>query len=133
MNLYLVQHGEARLKDEDPDRSLSEKGMTDILKMTAFIKIHAGFKIDIIYHSGKLRAQQTADAFADQLKPSNGCNQIDGLAPMDNPSNWAAKLMGIHEDLMLVGHLPHLQKLTALLLTGDDSKTPGFQNTRTIP
>ncbi len=38
--------------------------------------------------------------------------------PLDDPKTWANGLSTIEQDLMLVGHLPHLSKLVSLLLTG---------------
>ena len=37
MNVYLVQHAQAKTEQEDPERPLSEKGQTDINKAAAFI------------------------------------------------------------------------------------------------
>jgi len=37
---------------------------------------------------------------------------------MDDPEIWFGRLAEIPGDLMLVGHLPHLDRLTSLLLYG---------------
>jgi phosphohistidine phosphatase len=42
----------------------------------------------------------------------------EGLEPLADPSIWAEKLREVDEDLMLVGHLPHLTKLVSLLTVG---------------
>ena len=60
MKLFLVQHGEARAKDADPDRPLSEKGREDIKKTAEFLK-KTGQKPDLIWHSSKTRAIQSAE------------------------------------------------------------------------
>lgn len=59
MKLYLVQHGEAVSKQEDPERPLSEQGTRDVQAMAGFLK-HAGIKVVRVWHSGKRRAEQTA-------------------------------------------------------------------------
>jgi phosphohistidine phosphatase len=82
-----------------------------------------------IYHSGKTRARQTAELIAQQLDLLDNLEQADGLAPMDDPSIWAENIVKTTKDVILVGHLPHLQKLAALLLFQDENKTTiKFQN-----
>ncbi|MBI4698237.1 MAG: phosphohistidine phosphatase SixA [Nitrospirae bacterium] len=121
MLLYLVQHAEALSKEEDPARSLSEQGIQDIIKVAGRI---AGFNIKVgwIYHSTKIRAFQTAMVLADQVKVEREISQVEGLAPMDDPKRWADCIEKMNEDVMLVGHLPHLSRLASLLLEGDKNK-----------
>jgi phosphohistidine phosphatase len=118
MFLYLVQHGEAKSEEEDPARGLTEKGIQDVRGVSAYVK-KLDVKVGRIYHSGKARTMQTAQIFADHLKLEKVLSVTDGLAPMDDPSIWAKRILGINEDIMLVGHLPHLTKLAGLLLSGD--------------
>ncbi len=120
--LYLVQHGEAKKKEEDPQRPLTEKGRKDTEKIAEFLA-KTGVSIDRIVHSGKLRAKQTAEIFARKL----GVEKIDedpSLAPLAPPEEWARKLEVIEENIMLVGHLPHLSLLASILLTGDKEVQP---------
>jgi phosphohistidine phosphatase len=121
MFLYLVQHAEAKKEEEDPQRGLTDKGFRDIARSALFAQ-ERGVLVTTIFHSGKKRALQTAQTTAKYLKPMRGVTEADGLAPMDNPRTWAARLSNIDEDVMLVGHLPHLARLTSLLLCGDQQK-----------
>ncbi len=121
MFLYLIQHGEAMSKDQDPERPLSEKGQEDVKKMASYAS-QIGISVDEIRHSGKLRAEQTAEALSKSLKPSQGLTETDGLAPLDDPMIWVARLKERSKSTMLVGHLPHLGKLASLLLCGDGEK-----------
>lgn len=123
MNLYLIQHGQAKPKEEDPERPLSEKGGADVGKVAAFISKNATITVGRILHSGKTRAQQTADILCETLHPSAGVKIAEGLDPLDDPSIWAEKLAQVNEDFMLVGHLPHLSKLASLLLIGDPERS----------
>ena len=123
MNLYLVQHSEAKSKEEDPQRSLSDKGLADIKKISAFISKHFNIQVKSIMHSGKTRALQTAEILSKHLKLSEYIQQVDGLDPLAVPSIWVERLAKIKEDLMLVGHLPHLSKLSSLLICQDENKT----------
>lgn len=122
MRLYLVQHGEAKREEEDPSRPLSEKGLKDVRKMADYASKRLGVKVERILHSGKLRAKQTAEELAAKLKPKGGVEEADGLEPLADPKVWAERLKGMEEDVMLVGHLPHLSKLSSLLLSGDETK-----------
>jgi phosphohistidine phosphatase len=128
LRLYLVQHAEAKPQAEDPARPLSEKGLVDIRRVANFIKAK-GIKVSKIFHSGKLRAKQTAEALAEGISSAGGVEQAEGLAPLDDPGIWANRLKEEFEDLVLVGHLPHLSKLAGLLLAGDpERKVVEFRN-----
>jgi phosphohistidine phosphatase len=121
MFLYLVQHGEAKREEEDPARGLTEKGVEEVHKVALFAQ-KMNLRVSQIFHSGKTRALQTAQIFADHLKPGKGIFQTDNLAPMDDPGAWAERCAEMNEDHMLVGHLPFMAKLTGLLLSGDKEK-----------
>ncbi len=120
MNLYLVQHGESKPEAEDPERSLTAKGEEETRKISI-----AGRKLNIrpskIYHSGKLRAIQTAKIIAEGLTLSpSSLSLAQGLNPNDDVKPWANQISEETEDLMLVGHLPFLEKLASLLLCGNE-------------
>jgi len=123
MFLYLVQHGEAKKEEDDPQRGLTDKGSRAVARTAIYAQEH-GLTVSCIHHSGKTRALQTAQILADYLKPGKGPSRTDGLAPMDDPEVWAGRIAGMNENLMLVGHLPHMAKLAGLLLCGDKEKTP---------
>ncbi|WP_456330721.1 phosphohistidine phosphatase SixA [Archaeoglobus sp.] len=116
MRLYLMQHGKAKPKEVDPERSLTEEGAKEVEKVAEFLE-RAGVKVERIYHSGKKRAEQTAEIVGKHLKVK--VEKADGLEPLADIGVWAEKLEKLDEDIMLVGHLPHLSKLTNYLLTGN--------------
>jgi phosphohistidine phosphatase len=118
MLLYLVQHAEAKSKEEDPARDLTEKGRQDILRVANYVE-NLNLAVSHIFHSGKARAASTAQTLASSLKPPKGVSDTTGLAPLDDPQIWAERLATMAEDIVLVGHLPHLARLAAQLLTGD--------------
>ncbi|MBF0343437.1 MAG: phosphohistidine phosphatase SixA [Nitrospirae bacterium] len=115
MYLYLIQHGQAKSEEEDPQRPLNDAGIENIKKTATFL-LRNNIKIDKIYHSNKLRAIQTAKVLNDTLKPINGVFETDGLLPLDAPTIWSERLKSIDSSAALVGHLPHLSKLASLLL-----------------
>jgi phosphohistidine phosphatase len=123
MRLYLVQHAQAVAKDVDPQRPLTEQGRRDIQKVAGFIK-PLDITVDYLWHSGKKRAAQTAEALAKVLKIRRTLTARDGLGPTDDVTLLAHKLASTAEDIMIVGHLPFLAKLASLLLTGSESVEP---------
>ncbi len=123
MKLYLVQHAQAVAQDVDSQRPLTEKGRRDIRKVAGFIKpLHIA--VDCLWHSGKMRAIQTADVLAQVVKTNKPPAARDGLGPLDDVTALASELASIAGDVMIVGHLPFLAKLTSLLLTGSQSVEP---------
>jgi phosphohistidine phosphatase len=117
MTIYLVQHAEAKSEEEDPSRPLSGQGLSEIRKTGSYLsRLNLG--VDKIFHSTKLRAKQTAEVLAGGLRASEGLSEADGLKPLDDPNIWAERLKDVPGDIALVGHLPHLARLTSLLLTG---------------
>jgi len=121
MKLYLIQHGEAKSEVEDPERSLTARGEKEV---TGVSKAATGLDItpSKVYHSGKLRAKQTAEIIANALKnPDLSVQPTQGLNPNDNIRPWAERISKEREDLMIVGHLPFLEKLTSFLLCGNEN------------
>ena len=117
MRLYLVQHGEAKPEEEDPERSLTSRGEEETRQISEAAK-RLGIRPSRIYHSGKRRAEQTAGIIAKALDMSAQLGQ--GLNPNDAIRPWAERISGEAEDLMIVGHLPFLEKLTSFLVCGDE-------------
>lgn len=133
MEIYLIQHGESQSKEEDPERPLTDKGRSDTERVAAYARNHADIDIKIIFHSGKLRAIQTAEIIAKYMNPSEGIRESDGLEPMADPDIWAERISTSKGNIMLVGHLPHLGKLVGVLLNADESKNVvNFQNSGII-
>ncbi len=127
MALFLVQHGEALSEDVDLERSLSAGGKADVERIAGVAK---GYQVRVsrIEHSGKKRAAQTAEILATALGPPDGVEQRAGINPMDDVASLAGALQP-QADLMLVGHLPFLERLASFLITGSsDRRVFRFQN-----
>ena len=117
MQLYLVQHGESKSKVEDPERPLTDKGRKDAELVARYIS-ERGIKVAQILHSGRPRAKQTAEIFARYLLPPKGFSEGSGLAPLDEPQMAKQLVEQAEKSLMIVGRLPHLSRLTSLLILG---------------
>ena len=127
MALYLVQHGKSLPKDKDPQKGLSQEGVSETERIAQVAK---GYQVRVskIIHSGKTRARQTAEIFEAALKPSGGIHERSGLNPMDDVTAFA-ETIDYKEDRMLVGHLPFMERLAAYLITGSFEKPVfKFQN-----
>ncbi len=122
MFLYLVQHAEAKSAEEDPARDLTARGLIDIEDIAHHLQ-RIKVQVRQIVHSGKARAKSTAKVLATHLRPPAGVSEAPGLAPLDDPEIWAGRIAKLDEDILLVGHLPHLARLTSLLISGDKEKT----------
>lgn len=123
MKAYLVQHAKALSKEENPDRPLSDEGRDEIQRMAGYAAENLDLEVARIWNSGKTRAAQTAEILAEHLGPPLGVRVSDELGPVDEPKAWADRLVEMSHDVMLVGHLPHLSRLTSTLLAGDPERT----------
>lgn len=121
MTIYLVQHGKSYSKEADPEQPLTQQGIAEINRIAAAAKGH-GVQPNIIYHSGKKRAEQTAELFAGALCPPDGVAQLHNINPLDDVQQFPVQECS-ENNAMVVGHLPYLEKLTSYLIT----QQTGFQ------
>jgi phosphohistidine phosphatase len=121
MRLYLVQHGDAVPEQLDPERPLSAAGRQDV-EAVARLLARNGIRAERLAHSGKLRAQQTAELLAAALAPGMVPEAMAGLNPKDPVEPVARRIAERTCDVMLVGHLPFMGKLVARLVAGDERK-----------
>lgn len=127
MSLFLVQHGKSLSKDQDPNQGLSEEGIITVKRITTTARKY-GIQVSTIKHSGKTRAIQTAEILAVELNPTGGVQETTGLNPMDDVVPLAQTLRS-SDNLMLVGHLPFMERMTSYLITGaPDPLVLKFQN-----
>jgi len=124
LKLYLARHATPVSEDVDPERPLSGEGHMEARKSAEKLK---HIRPTRIYHSGKARARQTAEAFSEATGAP--LEHADGLKPNDDPALWAEKLKAASvPEVMLVGHLPFMARLAGLLVDGDpDSLLVDFQ------
>ena len=121
MEVYLVQHGEAYRKEENPERPLTEKGKDDVRKVAAFLSKYR-VRENQIRHSGKKRAEETALILGEYLSPPAGVRVTQGLTPNDDITPVAETLRLETEPVMIVSHLPFLIRLASSLITGSEEK-----------
>ena len=117
MTVYLMQHGKPLSKADDPERPLSPEGINDVGNLAEFLH-RLGINVQDVYHSGKKRARETAEIMASRLTSGTEPIEKNGLSPMDDVGDMADHINNREGDLLITGHLPHLSKLTSLLVTG---------------
>src|SRR5262249_45372404 len=108
MHAYLVHHGKAKSAEEDPDRPLTDEGREEVTRMADFLGA-LRITISLIHHSGKARAEETAHILASCIRCTTGPVHTDGLNPLDDPSITANFLNAYTDDILIVGHVPHLE------------------------
>jgi phosphohistidine phosphatase len=123
MRVYLVQHGQAKSKDEDPKRPLTQQGLMDVRRMAAFLK-PLGLRVGAVWHSDKLRAAETAEFLGKALDSASGLVEQRAMGPDDDVQPFLAQIAKGEADLMLIGHMPFLSKLAGALLVGRESAEP---------
>ena len=120
MRVYLVHHGVAVGPEEDPRRPLSAVGLANAARVAA--KAAAlGARPEVVWHSGKLRAKQTAQEFWRACNALAEFSVSKDLQP-DDPPQWIRdRLRAESRDIAIAGHFPHLPRLLALLTTGGEA------------
>jgi phosphohistidine phosphatase len=126
MPLLLVQHGKNLSKGKDPEKGLSPEGRRDVERVAEMLKDY-GVPVSLIWHSGLKRARQTAEIFAATLGNGLEPMQKEGLKPLDDATELN---FNPEENLMIVGHLPFMEKFVSFLVTGSPDRSPvvKFQN-----
>jgi phosphohistidine phosphatase len=120
MRLYLVHHADAIGPRVDTQRPLSLNGRSQADRLAAGARA-AGAAPAAIFHSGKLRARQTAEAFYRLCNPMADFKMIRGLLPDDPPQYVRDLVTGESRDLLLVGHMPSIREILRDLVPGAEA------------
>lgn len=131
MKLYIVQHGISLSEEVDPEKSLSSNGEEHSRKIAEFLR-EKSVRVDTIWHSPKKRAVQTAHILSETAAIPEIQERKD-LSPMDPVGHIPEEIEPLSKNLMIVGHLPFLQKLVSLLLSGtEDNRFISIKNSGVI-
>jgi phosphohistidine phosphatase len=115
LKLFLVHHADAVGPEVDSRRPLSRLGE----KQAAHAAAQAaalGAKPVVVWHSGKLRARQTALEYWRECNALAEFKAVADLQPDDPPARIRDRLRGEARDIMIAGHFPFMPRLLALLL-----------------
>jgi phosphohistidine phosphatase len=126
VDLYLLRHGIAVEPgtpgyENDSERPLIPKGERRLRAVAAAMeKLELSF--DLILSSPFIRAWQTAEIVAGELKLRKQIKISDELVPGGNPKELIQALNELKpepENVLLVGHEPSLSRLISLLVSGN--------------
>jgi phosphohistidine phosphatase len=126
MDLYLLRHTDAMdlaavPGARDEARPLSPSGETKADRINrAFRRLKLSF--DLILSSPAVRARQTAERVSKQLGVPAKVRLTPNLGLRADPGAIIAELSRVRpapQQVLLVGHEPHLSRLASLLLAGD--------------
>ncbi len=128
--LYLVRHGAAVPETENPEKPLSDVGKYETIKVAESL---CGFMVlpDEIWHSAKLRARQTAGILKDLLRVRK-CFEKENLLPGDDPGKLITDLAKTSKNIMVVSHIPFVEKAAGLLLGGKEELKPVSFDTSSV-
>ena len=123
--VFLVHHADAVDAAVDPQRPLSDAGRRHADALAARAR-ERGAKPAVIWHSGKLRARQTAEALWRTCNPLALFAAVHGMQPADPPAWIRDAVAGDPRDIMLVGHMPHLGRLLDLMIGVPETSARAF-------
>lgn len=133
MKMYLMQHGEAMSKEQHPDRPLSEQGRTYVERVARML---AGVDIELteIWHSGKTRAEQTANIVAEHLHvQEKHISTRDDISPNDPVEPILETVQEGNNSILIAGHLPFVSRLASYALVGDpEAAIVHFENSGVV-
>ena len=119
MDIYLVRHGAAHTKEDDPERHLNKDGL-DQCHLSGRALRRLDIKFDLVISSPKVRASQTAEIIAKEVGyPKDEIKITETLEPTASPKDTISYLNNFTEKnkIMLTGHLPLLGNLASELLS----------------
>ena len=122
VTVILARHGEATSTMENPQQPLTIVGRRHAERVASWLA-GCGCRVDAIKHSQKLRARQTAKIFGHRLDlhAASIC-EMAGIKPHDDPIPVATEIETEERSLLIVGHLPFLNRLASTLLVGDPDR-----------
>ncbi len=119
MDIYLVRHGAAHTKEDDPERHLNKDGLEQC-RLSGRALRRLGTRLDLVISSPKARARQTAEIIADEVGyPKDEIKVTETLEPMASPKDTISYINNFTEknNVMLASHLPLLGNLASELLS----------------
>jgi phosphohistidine phosphatase len=123
--LFLVHHGAAVGPELDARRPLSDVGSQSAARVAEVVASH-GARPVVVWHSGKLRAKQTAEIFWRACNALAEFSAVRDLQPDDPPMRMRDRLRHEARDVLIAGHFPYLPRLLSLLRGGVEGTSVSF-------
>lgn len=120
MRVHLVRHAiaEERGRVEDHDRRLTGEGTAKMRRAAEGLRGLVGSDA-LLFSSRLVRAVQTAGILADVIGHSGRFRELDGLEPEADPLRTREEILDWdYDEVVIVGHEPHLGSLLSALVGG---------------
>jgi len=129
MEIYLMQHGPALPKEQDPEEGLSPEGKERIHASGQALKKMA-ITFDVILSSPKKRSKETAAIVAEEVGFPVGkiieTTNVKAMTPPDETVQALSELSGA-ERVLIAGHLPSVAEVASSLLTEGSKAAVQFE------
>jgi phosphohistidine phosphatase len=129
MEIYLMQHGPALPKDQDPEEGLSPDGKTRIQASGRGLK-KMGVSFDAILSSPKKRSKETAAIVAEQVGFAQEkiveTKKVKAMTPPEETVQALSELAGAKR-VLVAGHLPSVAEVASFLLTEGSKAAVEFE------
>jgi len=120
MKIFLVRHGRALSRHDDPCRALHQQGLAEIQAGADFLRDYEQ-RVQMVICSRRLRARQTGEIMAQRLGVAISdmiySSHLDPGASAANALDYLSTLP-CTESMLIAGHRPNLAELASLLLAG---------------
>lgn len=129
MEIYLMQHGPALPKEQDPEEGLSPEGEARIHASGQALK-KIGVNFDVILSSPKKRSKQTAAIVAEEVGvPAEKIIETEKVKAMTPPEETVQALSELAEvkRILIAGHLPSVAEVASFLLTEGSKAAVQFE------
>jgi phosphohistidine phosphatase len=129
VEIYLMQHGPALPKDQDPDEGLNPEGEARIHASGQALK-RMGIAFDTILSSPKKRSKQTAAIVAEEVgfpfERIVETKRVKAMTPPEETLQTLSELSGA-ERVLIAGHLPSVAEVASFLLTEGSKAAVQFE------
>jgi len=129
MEIYLMQHGSALPKEQDPEEGLSPDGKASIHASGKALK-KMGITFDVMLSSPKKRSKQTASIVAEEVGfPPEKIVETEKVKAMTHPEETLTILAeySSNQRILIAGHLPSVAEVASFLLTEGSKATIEFE------
>ena len=129
MEIYLMQHGSALPKEQDPEEGLSPDGKARIHASGKALK-KMGITFDVILSSPKKRSQQTASIVAEEVGfPPDKIIETEKVKALTHPEETLTIVdeCSGNQRILIAGHLPSVAEVASFLLTKGSKVTIEFE------
>ena len=129
MEIYLVRHGAALHKKDDPERHLSNEGIQQC-RFAGKALNRFDVSLDVIISSPITRAIQTAEIISEETGYSKDniklTKDLEPNTPVKDAFTYLAKF-GSSNRILITGHLPSIEIIASELLSGTEDMSSHFK------